>query len=148
MHPNNEMKRVVQGKRYAVGSSTLLASDEVWDGSNFERHGRNIFLYKTRGGAFFVVNLTQWTGEQNTLIPLARQEAIDLYESLPEHNVDYENAFDVVVEDAVAGRPTYYGKPMRQTAIWMPEEMIEWLKNQNETMSDSIRKLIENAMSK
>ena len=101
MHPDKNMKRVVNGMRYNVATATLIASDEYWDGNNFEHGGRNQFLYKTRGGAFFGVNLTQWQGEQDTLEPVTRQEAIELYEGpLNEHQVEYESAFDAVVESA------------------------------------------------
>ena len=78
MHPDNDMQRVVNGKRYAVRTATLLASNEYWDGSNFERQGRNTFLYRTRGGAYFRVDLTQWTGERDTLTPITRDEAMEL----------------------------------------------------------------------
>jgi hypothetical protein len=147
MHPDNSMKRVVNGMRYNVGTAILLASDEYWDGHNFEHGGRNTFLYKTRGGAFFQVNLTQWQGERDTLEPLSRQEAMELYERLEEHNVTYEQAFDVVVEEAVSGRPTFYDQPMKQTAIWLPDEMIAWLKAQPQNMGETIRDLIKTAMS-
>jgi hypothetical protein len=147
MHPDKTMKRVVGGKRYSVATATLIASDEYWDGHNFEHGGRNTFLYKTRGGAYFQVNLTQWQGERDNLEPVTRQEAIDLYEgALTEHPVDYEAAFDAVVEEAVSGRPTYYDQPMRQTAIWLPEEMITWLKAQPGTLSDTVRNLVKQAM--
>lgn len=146
MHPDKSMKRVVNGKRYSVSTATLLASDEYWDGSSFERNGRNTFLYRTRGGAYFQVKLTCWQGEHDTLIPISRDEAIDLYEELREHEVDYEEAFDAVVEEAQAGPPSYYGKPMKQTAIWLPEEMIAWLKAQPAPMSETLRGLIEQAM--
>lgn len=146
MHPDNEMKRVVNGKRYNVGTAILLASNEYWDGSNFEKGGRNTFLYKTRGGAYFRVDLTQWQGESDTLEPISREQAMVLYEDLHEHIVEYEEAFDAVVEEATAGRPTYYGQPMKQTALWLPEEMIAWLKNQPGSMSDVIRELIKKAM--
>lgn len=146
MHPDKNMQKVIQGKRYSVATSQLIASDEYWDGNNFERSGRNTFLYRTRGGAYYQVNLTQWQGERETLQLLTRPEAIELYESLPEHQVEYDAAFDAVIEEATAGRPTYFGEPMRQTAIWLPEEMIAWLKSQPNTMSDVIRELIQKAM--
>ncbi len=146
MHPDNKMSKIVNGKRYSVATATLLASDEYWDGNNWERHGRNQFLYKTRGGAFFEVSLTQWQGERNTLLPLSREEAQELYEKLPEHPVDYATAFDAVVEEATAGRPPIYGESMRQTAIWLPEEMVAWLKTQPDTMSETIRDLIKRSM--
>ena len=46
------------------------------------------------------------------------------------------------------GRPTFYSKKMKQTAVWLTEEMIEWLKSQPGTMSVVIRKLIQDAMDK
>jgi len=37
---------------------------------------------------------------------------------------------------------------MRQTAIWLPEEMIAWLKSQDKTLSETVRDLIKQAMGK
>ena len=48
-------------------------------------------------------------------------------------------------QEAAAGRPTYYGQPMKQTAVWLPEAMIKWLKSQG-GMSETMRALIKNAM--
>lgn len=45
-----------------------------------------------------------------------------------------------------AGRPTLFGEPMRQTAIYLPEHMITWLKAQPGTMSEAVRELIQKAM--
>lgn len=54
---------------------------------------------------------------------------------------------DLPVQEEATLRPTYYGKPMKQTAIWLPEEMIEWLKSQpGKTMSEVMRGLIKGAM--
>ena len=142
-----EIKRVIGGKRYDTNTATTLASNEYWDGSNFERGGRNTHLYRSKGGAYFVVYSSQWQGELTKLEPLTREEAIELYEELPEQNVDYEEAFDTIVEEA-AGRPSIYGKPMTQTAIWLTEEMIAWLKAQPGGMSEQIRAMIEEKMKK
>ena len=148
MHPSDKMKRTINGQRYTVATSTLLASNEYWDGHNFERDGRNTFLYRTSGGAYYRVDLSMWQGERNTVEPLSREEAMALWETLPEHHESYEIAFDAVVEEAsVVGRPTYYGQAMKQTAIWLPVEMIEWLKSQG-TMSEVVRSLVEQAMKK
>ncbi len=102
MRPPENFVRIVGKKRYSTKTATLIASDAYWDGSNWERHGRNTFLYRTPRGAFFTVNLTQWQGEQDTLLPITQDEAIDLYEnSLPEHELSYAEAFpSVTVEDA------------------------------------------------
>ncbi len=102
MKPPENFTRIVDRKRYSVKTATLLAGDDYWDGHNFERHGRNTFLYRTPGGAYFTVMLTQWQGEQNTLEPVTLEEAISLYEgSLSEHEVSYAEAFPgVEVKDA------------------------------------------------
>lgn len=140
-----EIKRVINGKRYDTNTATILASNEYWDGSNFERGGRNTHLYRSKGGAYFVVYSSQWQGESTKLEPLTREEAIELYEELQEQYVGYEEAFDTVVEEA-AGRPSLYDKPMKQTAVWLTEEMIEWIKTQPGSMSDQLRDMIEEKM--
>ena len=102
MKPPTNMTRIVDRKRYDVSTATLLASDAYWDGHNFERRGRNTFLYRTPKGAYFTVNLTQWQGEQDTLEPVDLDTAIGLFEGpLTEHEVEYGAAFPAVtVEDA------------------------------------------------
>lgn len=141
------ISRVINGKRYNSATATLIASDCYWDGNNFERSGTNTWLYKTKGGAYFTVYRTMWQGDRDSLDAVTRAEAIELYEGcLTEHAVEYEEAFDAIVEEASAGRPTYYGKPMRQTAIWLPDEMIDWLKAQGKPMGDTIREMIKQAM--
>ena len=140
-----EIKRVINGKRYDTNTATILASNEYWDGSNYERGGRNTHLYRSKGGAYFVVYSSQWQGELTKLEALTRAEAIELYEELPEQCVDYEEAFDTVVEEA-AGRPALYDKPLKQTAVWLTEEMLEWLKAQSGSMSDQLRAMIEEKM--
>lgn len=102
MKPPKDFTRIVDRKRYSVATAELLAGDDYWDGHNFERRGRNQFLYRTNKGAYFTVSLTQWQGEQDTLEPVDLEEAIRLYEDeLTEHYTDYEDAFpNVTVEDA------------------------------------------------
>lgn len=96
------MRRVVKGKLYDTSKAVLLASDCYWDGHNMERHGRNTFLYRSPGGRYFTVNLTQWQGEKDWLQPISQEEAIDLYEGpLSEHEIPFEAAFPTVeVEEA------------------------------------------------
>ena len=86
--------RIVDRKRYDVSTAILIASDCYWDGNNWERQGRNTFLYRTPGGNYFEVNLTRWQGERDTLIPLSQEEAIELYEHLDDTDaVTFEKAF-------------------------------------------------------
>jgi hypothetical protein len=102
MKPPTSFVRIVDRTSYDVQKAELLAGDDFWDGHNFERHGRNCFLYQSPGGRYFTVRLTQWQGEQDTLDPLSIDEAIQLYKGpLTEHRVDYQAAFpDVTVEGA------------------------------------------------
>lgn len=102
MHPPKDMTRIVDRRRYSTATAELLAGDDFWDGHNFERHGRNTFLYRTPNGRYFVVTLTQWQGELDSLEPVDLDEAIRLFEDdLPEHRELYADAFpSVTVEDA------------------------------------------------
>lgn len=102
MNVPTDFARIIDRRRYDVSTATLLASDCYWDGSNFERHGRNRFLYRTPNGRYFTVTLTQWQGEQDTLEPVDLEEAIRLYEGpLTKHEEEYAAAFpDVAIEEA------------------------------------------------
>lgn len=102
MKPPENYEKIIDRKRYSTKTAELIASNAYWDGSNFERSGRNQFLYKTPKGAFFFVNLTRWQGESDTLIPCSVDEAIEAYEGwLTEHEVEYSEAFpDIEVLDA------------------------------------------------
>jgi len=94
MRPRTDMTRIIDRRRYSTATATLLAGDDYWDGHNFERRGRNAYLYRTPGGSYFVLTMTQWQGERDTLRPLDIDEAISLYESvLSEHRVEYAEAF-------------------------------------------------------
>ena len=93
MQPPKDMTEIVDRKKYSTATATLLAGDDFWDGRNFERHGRNEFLYRTPNGAYFTVSLTQWQGERDSLTPVTQAEAIELFEGLPEKRVTYAEAF-------------------------------------------------------
>jgi hypothetical protein len=93
MKPSDTMTRIVDGVRYRVATATVLAHDEYWDGNNYERRGRNTWLYRSPTGRYFVVRLSQWQGERDSLEPLSIEEAKALYESLPEHEQPWESAF-------------------------------------------------------
>ena len=93
--------QIVDRKRYSTATATLLAGDDHWDGHNFERHGRNRFLYITPNGGYFVIDLTQWQGETDSLTPVSKGDAESLFSAMTDHRVDYADAFPgVVIEDA------------------------------------------------
>lgn len=102
MRPPSNFTRIIDRRRYSTETATLIASDCYWDGHNFERSGRNTFLYRTPNGNYFTVCLSQWPGEQDNLTPVSLDEAIDMYEgSLTEHDEFYSDAFpDVTIEEA------------------------------------------------
>ena len=93
------MKRVIDGKLYDTDTATVIASDCYWDGHNYERHGRNTYLLKTKKGNYFVVYLTMWQGERDALAAVSKDEAKGLYEQLPKQDVEYKIAFDEEPEE-------------------------------------------------
>ena len=97
------MTAIIDRKRYSTKTATLLAGDDYWDGHNYERQGRNTFLYRTPKGAYFQVQLTCWQGERTGITPMSMDEAIAFFESCRQDSrrVSYEEAFPgVKVEEA------------------------------------------------
>ncbi len=93
------MSQVIDRKRYNTDTATLLSGDDYWDGHNWERSGRNTFLFRTPNGAYFAQHLTCWQGEADTLEPLTEGEAVALYEQHDAHGdcrVPFEEAFPAV----------------------------------------------------
>jgi len=100
MNPREKLE-VVDHKRYNTETATLIAGDDYWDGHNFERHGRQTFLYRTPKGSYFATYLTCWQGELDRLEPLSQDEAVTMFEGLQEKRMSFEEAFPgVKVEDA------------------------------------------------
>lgn len=93
---------VIGGKRYNTETATLVAHDCYWDDHNFERQGRNQWLYRTPKGAYFTTRMSFWQGERDTLTPVSLDEAIALYEGpLSEHELEYDQGFPgVTIEEA------------------------------------------------
>ena len=95
------MQQIINRKLYDTENAELIATDRYWDGSNFERHGRNIYLYKgNANGNFFSYHTTLWQGERDHIEALTKEQATDLYEDLPEQEIDFEEAFGVEPEGA------------------------------------------------
>lgn len=137
MRPDENFSKIVKGKRYTVKTSKLLA-----EGSST---GRSAHLYKTAGGAYYRIDLTVWQGEHDSLTPLTREEAMDMWEQCPDQYVEYEDAFDTIVEEAAAGRPPIYSESMKQISLLLPLEMIEWLRSKP-NQSEYVRGLIDREM--
>lgn len=94
------MRQVVNGKLYDTEKAQLVAHDRYWDGHNWDRHGRNTYLYKTAKGNFFLHHTTLWQGERDYIEPVSKEEAKYWYEQLPEHELEYEEAFGEAPEEA------------------------------------------------
>ena len=102
MRPPEDLAAIIGGKRYSRKTATLLAGNDYWDGHNYERSGRNTFLYRTPRGAYFFAHLTQWIGEQDSIEPCSIDEAISFFEDqYNQHRVSYDEAFpNIKIEDA------------------------------------------------
>jgi len=94
------MRRVIDGKMYDTEKAQLVASDRYWDGSNWDRKGRNTYLYKTAKGNFFLYHTTGWQGERDHIEPVTLEEAKWHYEQLPEYEMEWEEAFGEPPEEA------------------------------------------------
>jgi len=95
------LERIVGRKVYRTQGARVLAHDAWWDGHNWERRGRNTWLLRTPNGAYFSQTQSQWQGEQDAIHPLSQDEAIMLYEQMPEQEVAFEEAFPgVKIEEA------------------------------------------------
>lgn len=94
------MKQVIDGKQYDTETADKIASDHYWDGSNWDRNGRSNYLYKTRKGAFFVLHETRWQGERDHIKAVSIEEARRQYEALPEHDMEFAEAFGEEPEEA------------------------------------------------
>ena len=95
------MKVTINRKTYDTSTAVLLASNRYWDGNNFERGGRNTYLYRTAKGNYFRYTTTMWQGEFDTITPIDAEEAEELYNELREKEVKYKDAFpDVTIEEA------------------------------------------------
>lgn len=98
------MTQVIGHVRYDTDKAKLIADDVYWDGHNWERHGRNTFLYMTPHGRYFAVRQTLWQGEMDTLEPLEREQAEKLFERMAAAGntyVPWEEAFpDIEIREA------------------------------------------------
>ncbi len=94
------MEQIINGKTYDTETAVEVASNRYWDGSNWERSGRNTFLYKTKKGNFFLHHTTRWQGERDRIEPVDIEEAKKHYEQLSEQSMSYEEAFGVEPEEA------------------------------------------------
>jgi hypothetical protein len=94
------MKKVIAGKSYDTETANAIADDEFRDGTNRMSRGRSTTLYKTTKGNFFCLHETCWQGEHDTIEPLTKTQAKEIYESLLNQNLAYTEAFDEIPEEA------------------------------------------------
>ncbi|MDR9817698.1 MAG: hypothetical protein RJR34_13230 [Candidatus Methanoculleus thermohydrogenotrophicum] len=71
---DESMQQIVNGLNYDTEKADLVASDRWWDGHNFERNGRNTYLYRTKAGRFFLHHTTLWQGERDRIEPMSPDE--------------------------------------------------------------------------
>jgi hypothetical protein len=94
------MRQIIDGKLYDTEKARLVAHNRYWDGHNWDRRGRNIYLYQTGHGRFFLYRTTCWEGERDSIEAITKGEAQYWYEQLPEHEAEYDQAFGEPPEQA------------------------------------------------
>ena len=98
------MRQVIGGKRYDTKTATLLASNEYWDGNNWERSGTNTWLFRTARGRYFFAHRTMWQGDVDRIEPCEEGEALEFFEAMAPHGtqeMSYEEAFpNAAIEEA------------------------------------------------
>jgi len=95
------MCEVIDRKRYDTNKADVIAGNDWWDGHNFERSGRQMFLFRTKRGSYFLQHLTQWQGERDRIEPVSLEDAAKAWEELTEHRMSFEMAFPLLkVEEA------------------------------------------------
>lgn len=101
MQPRPTME-IVNGKRYDTEKSDLLAGDDYWDGRNWERHGTNSFLYRTKRNRYFrVIHGEQGLGNRGRLEILTKDEAVTWFTRLSNRRMSLHEAFPgIEVEEA------------------------------------------------
>ena len=87
------MQRIIKGRRYRTDAAALIAHDAFHDGRNYERNGRNTFLFRTQRGNYFAQHQTRREGEQDHLEALQPEDALTLFDSLLVKTVPLETAF-------------------------------------------------------
>lgn len=94
------MREIISGKAYDTDRAQLIADNYFWDGHNWDRQGRNTFLYRTAKGNFFTHHTTRWQGERDRIEPITEKEALELWDVLPEKRTEYREAFGYEPEEA------------------------------------------------
>lgn len=94
------MKQIIESRIYDTEKAQLVAHNHFFDGSNWDRDGRNTYLYKTKKGAFFLHHTTRWQGERDHITTCTEPEAREYYERLPEQELSYKESFGEDPEEA------------------------------------------------
>lgn len=90
-------------KRYDTTMATLLAGDDWREGSTYERHSRQTFLYRSPRGAFFFAVQTGVEGEVDRIRLATLEKAIASWEMANAHGtarLEFEEAFPGVTIEA------------------------------------------------
>jgi hypothetical protein len=93
------MKKIINGKSYDTATAEAIADNQFSDGSNRMPGGRSTTLYKTAKGNFFALHETCWQGEHDTIEPLSKENAKELFESL-DGDGNWEEIFEETPEEA------------------------------------------------
>ena len=94
-----DIRQIIAGKTYNTKTATLICSNEYWDGSNFERGGSNIHMYKSPKGKFFFGHSSMWEGSRPYIELVNESGAKEFYEACSScQDVEYKTAFGIEPE--------------------------------------------------
>ncbi len=83
-----DMDVIVEGRLYNTKIAELVADDAGRDGGMWERSGRNTFLLRDPSGIYFAEHRSAWRIESDYVEVLSANQALELYDRLPNHQVD------------------------------------------------------------
>ena len=88
------MQQIINRKIYDTNTASRVTNRGPLN------HGRTSSLYKTEKGNFFIHSETIWDREYDVITPISEEEAKEVYEAMPYHDMDWETAFGEVPEEA------------------------------------------------
>jgi hypothetical protein len=84
------LRELIDGILYNTDSAHFIASDRYWDGTSWESEGRNVYLYKTGKGRYFLHLTSVREGEINKIISVTDGQAKSHLKKLPVLEIDID----------------------------------------------------------
>jgi hypothetical protein len=94
------MEKIIEGKRYSVEESLLIASDRYDKDVLLENEDIAVYIYKTNNDNYFATKVNHKKNGCTSFQPISFSTAVKAYEILPQNYVSYKEAFDLDFEEA------------------------------------------------